>query len=101
VWWFSQTNNERAPWWQVDLEAIRTVREVVLWRRDDGGGPNQLANFVIYTSTNGQDWREFAREPDSALRPSRYQGRVDARFVRVQLIDQNYLAIMEAEVFGY
>jgi len=61
----------------------------------------QLADFVIQTSTDGQNWQTFAREQGSAGRPSRYEGNAEARYVRVQLQGTNYLAIMEAEVFGF
>jgi cysteine-rich repeat protein len=101
VHWFAQTTREEQPWWQVDLEQVRNVREVALWSRDDGGGPLQLADFVIQTSTDGQNWQTFAQEQGSAGRPSRYEGNAEARYVRVQLQGTNYLAIMEAEVFGF
>ena len=99
--WFAQTTEEDTPWWQVDLGSVRTVREVALWSRDDGGGPDQLADYTVLTSLDGAQWVTFADEPGSAARPSRYFGTAQARYVRVQLRGTQYMAIMEAEVYGY
>ena len=98
------------PWWQVDLERPCLVTQVRVYNRNDTALGRARA-LVILTSADGRDWvSQVRRRPDagdfgggpapvpfvwSALEP------VPARFVRIQILERDYLHLDQVEVFGF
>lgn len=103
----SVTNKDMNAWWQVDLARQSAVRNIVL------GGMNccahPLANFYVFVSKTNLTGRSFSSIVNDAS-IWRYQMRgqagsslsiaanVSGRYVRVQLADQNFLALREVLV---
>ncbi len=53
--WSHHTDTEDDPWWQVDLGAISTVREIRIFNRIDAVR-DRFRNFVIRGSLDGEEW---------------------------------------------
>ena len=104
-----QTRVTDDPRWQVDLERPCLVTQVRVYDRNDTalGRPRAL---VILTSEDGRDWVSQVRRPEtgdfgggpapvpfvwSAVEP------VTARFVRIQILERDYLHSDQVAVFGF
>jgi hypothetical protein len=107
----SHTDIQEEAWWEVDLETLCQVDFLYLWNRTDCCG-ERLSDFYILVSEN-----PFPEEKlevfldDSDIWRLRYNGqapekrRIDVnwkgRYIRIQLIGRNYLAIAEVDVCGW
>ena len=100
--WFnssvSHTGFEFQPWWQVDLGAVKSIGEVVVFNRTDCCS-ERLSNFDILLSSDGIDWQVAASF--SGVAPTRTPFAVSGsgRLVRVRLRGTDYLSLAEVEVF--
>jgi hypothetical protein len=99
----SHTNNENRPWWQVDLGAVYTLNQIVIWNRNDVA-KERLSNFRV-TVKDAQNAPAYTRDfftsggyPDLSL--SIPLGNVTGRIVHLQLLGSNYLNVAEVQVFG-
>jgi hypothetical protein len=105
--WGFHTENEAAPWWQVDLGRSEAIGRVVLYNRCDPGMAARASRLVLLLSDDGKEWREVYRH-DGAV----FLGFTDkkplsvplagrkARFVRLQLPGTSYFHLDEVEVYG-
>jgi large repetitive protein len=109
----SVTHTELAAnnWWQVDLGALNDLHSIRIWNRTDCC-TERLANAYVLVSSSDMTGRSFAAlmadptvsrtlisrlsEPSISLALSGVSG----RYVRVQLVEANYLSLAEVEVFG-
>jgi hypothetical protein len=98
------TNGEPNPWWQVDLQSIRTLREVRIFNRLDL--PGRAGTIQVLLSNDGVTWqkvythdgRPFGGSDGKPLAVA--LNGAQARFVRLQLGESNYLHLDEVEVYG-
>ncbi len=103
------TDLEDAPWWRVDLGVVHGIREVRLFNRMDQPAVAERANRIaIDIGFDPEHFIEvFRRESDEPF------GGVDGnplvfapsipipgRFVRVRLLERNYLHLDQVEVYG-
>ena len=54
----AHTSYDSQPWWQVDLQSVYSISQIVLWNRTDGYGA-RLANFDVRVSNDGVSWADF------------------------------------------
>lgn len=94
------TNIENNPWWQVDLGKVSTLTNIKLHNRINAG---ERAKFIqVFISQDGNNWRKVYTHNGSVWEKLDINvNQQEARFVRVQLADRNYLHLFEVEVFGY
>ena len=106
----SHTDFDSQPWWQVDLNARYAISDVEVYNREDCC-TDALSDFYVLASD-----QPFAADSlDSLLgnpnvtaihvageggRPSRVALNIEARYVRVQLVNAQYLQLAEVEVRG-
>lgn len=93
----SHTDYGDGEWWQVDLQSVQRVREVVVHNRTDCCA-DKLHNFRLSTSADGISWKNYASaraaNPGIAFSLDR-----SARYVRITN-GNDYLHLAEVEVFG-
>jgi hypothetical protein len=103
------TDMEDSPWWQVDLGAMFGVSQVKIYNRMDVPGVMaRAAHLAIEVGFHGDDWVEIYRrespEPFGGIdgNPLVFAATipVPARFVRVRLLQREYLHLDQVEVFG-
>ncbi len=98
------TDNEQSPWWQVDLGRSYALQEVRVFNRMDCCG-ERARSLMLLLSDDGRNWqnvysnqgRDFGGK-DNPLKIN-LAGR-QARYVRIQLEQPNYLHLEEVEVYG-
>ncbi|MBP7689261.1 MAG: discoidin domain-containing protein, partial [Thermoflexales bacterium] len=106
---------EAKPWWQVDLGAVISLTQIVLWNRTDCCS-DRLSNFRVFVSTDpftSTDPVQTQAQPGvwtysnagavgATLPISTLQNSmpITGRYVRVQLLGTNYLHLREVQVFG-
>jgi len=95
----SHTQHEPQAWWQVDLDAVTSIGEVILYNRTDCCS-EQLVDFDVLLSDDGATWRTALSHEGAA--PAQLALSIDgpARFVRVQLRGTGPLSLAEVEVFA-
>ena len=82
-------------WWQVDLQKINRIGNIVLFNRTDCCS-NQLHDFTVKVSNDGQNWHSipFQNATPRILVPVNRE----ARYVRVEN-GEGYLHLAEVQVF--
>ena len=94
------TNNESNPWWQVDLQGDYALSHIMLYNRTDCCSERQRTVQVLL-SQNGSDWQTIYAHPGTDFKVLRVEaGGRPARYVRLQLAEQNYFHLQEVEVYG-
>jgi hypothetical protein len=105
--WKFHTAKETCPWWQVDLGACAKIDEVRIFNTTSDTN-FRFKRFALNVSIDGESWVEiFRKEDDQKI------GGVDgeafawtgpgfawARFVRITLLDENFLHLDQIEVYG-
>ncbi|APR74793.1 Endo-1,4-beta-xylanase [Minicystis rosea] len=93
----THTNSEAQAWWQVDLERVQPIGNVVIYNRTDCCS-ERLTNFNLLVSDDGASWQTY---PNSDPAPAQITMAVNrtARYVRVQLVGTNVLSLAEVQVF--
>jgi hypothetical protein len=105
------TGLDSPPWWRVDLDEIQKIGEVRIYNRV---APNQaivarLNRLEIQVSNDDKTWKTvFRKETKTTLRgPTRTspfiwrpEEPVSGRYVRIQLLDQQYLHLEQVEIYG-
>jgi hypothetical protein len=99
------TNQEAAPWWQVDLGAAHVLSEVRIYNRLDCCS-ERARTIQVLLSQDGGSWQKIYVHNGSVFGGSDgrplvvpLNGRT-ARYVRLQLAENNYLHLEEVEVYG-
>lgn len=98
------TDNEKNPWWQVDLGAAKPITEVRVFNRLDYN-PERARTLQVFVSNDGENWTRlfanngtiFGGADDHPLRIM-LKGST-ARFVRLQLAETTYFHLDEVEVY--
>ena len=100
------TKKEVNPWWQVDLEDIYALTEVRVYNRIDTCS-DRARTLRILISSDGENWEQVYANDESYI-----FGGIDgrplvvpisskvARYVRLQLNEENHLHLDEVEVYG-
>lgn len=96
------TNWGDQQWWQVDLGASRTLKQIDIYNRLDCCSA-ALSNFDVYTSNDGATWTLRSHYPGQAGSPTKLSlGSVAGRYVRIQLASYaTALMLAEVDVWGY
>ena len=94
------TNNETNPWWQVDLQGNYALSYIMLYNRT-GCCTERERTVQVLLSQNGSNWQTIYSHNGTDFRELRVEaGGRQARYVRVQLAEQNYFHLQEVEVYG-
>jgi hypothetical protein len=100
---YLHTNKETSPWALIDLGQVRTVREVVVYNRNDTNFDDALP-IDVELSADGLKFTPVARRTEhfgTSLFDPPWRARFDAQHARyVRLRGHDYLALSEVEVFG-
>ena len=101
-----QTAAEWFPWWQVDLEELCVISNVVLY--NSSFWPGRARMFSILVSQDGQTWKDvfsktdhsvFGDNDDTAYKVV-FPEPVIGRFVRVRLDNWDHLHLKSVRVYG-
>lgn len=98
------TNEEKNPWWQVDLGTVKPLTEVRIFNRLDCCS-ERAQTIQILLSTDGMNWTRVFANDGSVFGGA--NGRFlkvslngnQARFVRLQLNEVNWLHLDEVEIY--
>jgi hypothetical protein len=94
------TQGEKNPWWQVDLQSSYALKSIVLHNRW-ASNADRARTIQVLLSQDGNAWTTIYRHNGTDFKDLTVDaGGRQARFVRVQLAETNYLHLMEVEVFG-
>ncbi len=99
------TERQANPWWQVDLEQRHALDRVLVFNR--GSAQERARYLVLLVSDDGVRWRDVYTHDGSVFGDSAGKKPLvidldgcEARFVRVQIRDNNWLHLSEVEVYG-
>jgi hypothetical protein len=107
VWYTSSithTQYEQGAWWQVDLGSKKDIKQIIIYNRTDCC-VNRLSNYQVSIS-NKADFSTHTYQQDFHVAPNpRKIIQLDAsgkqgRYVRIQLLDKDYLSLAEVQVMG-
>jgi len=107
--WGFHTQNQRDPWWRVDLGKSRPIGKLVLWNRCDAGGAmtTRAARIMILLSDDAKRWRKAYQHDGTAFGGVRCKKPLtvklenqSARYVRLQLPGTQYFHLDEVEIFA-
>jgi hypothetical protein len=97
---FFHTGIENNPWWQVDLQGNYAISYIMLYNRTDCCS-ERARTVQVMLSQNGSNWQTIYAHNGTTFQQLRVEaGGRRARYVRVQLAEQNYLHLQEVEVYG-
>ncbi|CAC9548612.1 putative lipoprotein [uncultured Gammaproteobacteria bacterium] len=100
----THTNIEQGAWWQVDLGSKKNINEIIIYNRIDCC-TNRLSNYQVSISDKA-DFSTHTYQQDFHVAPNpKTNIKLDApgkqgRYVRIQLLDKNYLSLSEVQVIG-
>ena len=107
----SHTENELEPYWEVDLESVRTIEWIDLWNRTDCCSRRLEGAFVFVSDVPfvSTVTGEVEAQPDVFSRQlttctdtlNRVEVGRTGRYVRIQQTGIGYLQLAEVEVIGY
>jgi len=106
------TGLDSPPWWRVDLDEIQQISEVRIYNRisPDKTILARASRIEIQVSNNDQTWKTvFRKETNTLLRgPTRTspfiwmpEEQASGRYVRIQLLDTQYLHLEQVEIYGH
>jgi len=102
--WGFHTDIEQNPWWQVDLQSPVKIGRVVVHNRS-GDFHDRIATLTLLVSLDGKAWQSVYQHTGAKFGSGNaalaipFVGR-DARYVRVQLADKQYLHLNEVQVYA-
>ncbi|MCX8155099.1 MAG: discoidin domain-containing protein [Verrucomicrobiae bacterium] len=103
--WGFHTGEDATPWWQVDLQQIYSLGQVVIWNRTDAA--ERARELELYLSLDGQQWRRVYAHDGRVFKGHADRKPLDiklngerGRYVRVQLPARGFLHLDEVEVFA-
>ncbi|MBA5249172.1 MAG: discoidin domain-containing protein [Gammaproteobacteria bacterium] len=97
---FTHTLYEQGAWWQVDLGDIKTINQIIIYNRKDCC-QDRLSHYSVSII---DDYNNVVEKQDFNTYP--YQKQIieiqgtQGRYVKVQLLDSNYLSLEEVKVMG-
>ncbi len=100
----THTNIEQGAWWQVDLGGKKKINQIIIYNRTDCCA-NRLSNYQVSIS-NKADFSTHTYQQDFHVVPNpkktiKLNGSgKQGRYVRIQLLDKNYLSLAEVQVIG-
>ena len=104
----THTNHEKKSWWEVDLGAIYKLENVLVYNRTDSCS-ERLDNFQVLVSVepfpnspvtaNGYAIKGWTVQKAQNINRINL-GKTHGRYVRIQLLGQNYLSLAEVIVNG-
>lgn len=105
------TSSDDNAWWQVDLDSIFDIDTIKVWNRADASVVNRLSNFRVFVSETPfistsisevltQSGVTSFLTAGTAGRPTSINIKKSGRYVRIQLLGENFLHIAEVEVLG-
>lgn len=98
------TNEEKNPWWQVDLGAVKNLSEIDIYNRLDCCSERARTIQVLLSNDGINFTRVFTNDgtifggADGKFLKVSLQG-YSARYVRLQLNETNYLHLDEVEIY--
>jgi hypothetical protein len=106
----THTASEQNAWWEADLAEVMHVQEIVVWNRADCCR-DRLNDFHVLLSRDPFVTRDLdstlaqpgvldLHRPNAAELRNHFDVGEDARFVRVQLSEKNFLNLGEVEILG-
>ena len=101
----THTQYEQGAWWQVDLGSQKNIKQIIIYNRTDYCCVNRLSNYQVSIS-NKADFSTHTYQQDFRVAPNPKKTiRLDAsdkqgRYVRIQLLDKDYLSLAEVQVMG-
>ncbi|VVH67459.1 hypothetical protein BSPLISOX_2011, partial [uncultured Gammaproteobacteria bacterium] len=107
VWYtnsITHTKYEQGAWWQVDLGGQKNIKQIIIYNRTDCC-VNRLSNYQVSIS-NKADFSTHIYQQDFHVAPNpkkiiqlNASGK-QGRYVRIQLLDKDYLSLAEVRVMG-
>jgi hypothetical protein len=104
--WGFHTENEKDPWWQVDLGQTVSLGQVVLYNRCDGHAERNT-RILVLLSADGQNFQQVYQHDGTVFygqsdgKPLRVDLRgAPGRFVRLALKGNSYFHLDEVEVYA-
>ena len=100
----THTRYEQGAWWQVDLGSKKNIKQILIYNRTDCC-VNRLSNYQVSIS-NKADFSTHTYQQDFHVAPNPKKIiQLDAsgkqgRYVRIQLLDSDYLSLAEVQVMG-
>jgi hypothetical protein len=101
----THTQYEQGAWWQVDLGSQKNIKQIIIYNRTDYCCVNRLSNYQVSIS-NKADFSTHTYQQDFRVAPNPKKTiQLDAsgkqgRYVRIQLLDKDYLSLAEVQVMG-
>jgi hypothetical protein len=95
---------EQGAWWQVDLGEEKNINQILIYNRTDCC-KDRLSNYRVSISSTA-DFSTYTYQQDFHGAPNPKKsiklGAHDkqGRYVRIQLLDNNYLSLAEVQVMG-
>jgi len=105
------TGLDLSPWWRVDLQNIHQISEVRIYNRvcHTGEIVARLNRLELQISDDDRTWRTvFRKDTRTILRgPTGMnpfvwypEAQISGRYVRIQLIDREYLHLEQVQIYG-
>ena len=98
----THTSYEQGAWWQVDLGSKKNINQIIIYNRTDCC-VDRLSNYQVSIS-NKADFSTHTYQQDFHVAPNPKKtiklntpGK-QGRYVRIQLLDKNYLSLAEVQV---
>ena len=105
--WGFHTEQEKDPWWQVDLKEPVKLERVVIWNRCDPGMAERNARIQVLASDDGKTFKPLYQHDGTVFfgftdkRPlSVPLLGAPARFLRLALTGTSYFHLDEVEIFA-
>lgn len=101
------TDCENRPWWSVDLQMVMKIEEIRIFNRcDNEEFSRRFTKFSILISLDGDEWSELYRKTNTEIVGGEYGcpfqllNQFHARFVKIVLLDYNYLHLSKVEIYS-
>jgi len=103
----ASTSKEQDAWWRIDLGRVKLVKQIRIYNRTDCC-MDRLTNYRISisndinfkTTTYQEDFHTYPN-PEQELDFSFLKQRVQGRYIKIQLLENNLLSLAEVKVLGY
>ncbi|AYQ56862.1 hypothetical protein MS2017_1162 [Bathymodiolus thermophilus thioautotrophic gill symbiont] len=100
----THTKKQQGAWWQVDLEEIQTIGQIIIYNRTDCC-KGRLNNYKVIVSTeenfNAITYEQkFRSIPNPKIVIDLGVNGKQGRFVKIQLLGNNYLSLAEVQIIA-
>lgn len=95
----TSTHENMNAWWQIDMEYLRDIYSVHMYNRTDCCW-ERLSNFNLMLSEDGTNWNTHFISGVCGSPTSRTLHDAGARFVKIQINDQQHLSLAEVQVMA-